>query len=113
MFFPSAHSLDGARLRARLSLIGTVALLVAACGGGGGGGGGGVATTPMSGTLSAPGGALAFNARTGPQRLLAEFFGRDAWAALTGTSPVAGATVKLIQIDGTDRKSTRLNSSHL
>jgi hypothetical protein len=53
----------------------------------------------MSGTLSAPGGALAFNAPTGPQRLLAEIFGRDALAALSGTSPVAGAAVKLIQID--------------
>jgi hypothetical protein len=55
----------------------------------------------MTGTLSAPGGALAFNAPTGLKRFFAEFFGRNAVAALPGTSAVAGATVRLIEIDST------------
>jgi hypothetical protein len=53
----------------------------------------------MAGTLSAPGGALAFNAPRGLQRFFAEFFGRNAVAALPGTQPVYNATVKLIEIN--------------
>ncbi|MFZ2652117.1 MAG: carboxypeptidase-like regulatory domain-containing protein [Burkholderiaceae bacterium] len=55
---------------------------------------------PVSGTLSAPGGALAFNATGGFMRFFAKIFGADAVAALPGTSAVVGATVKLIEIDG-------------
>jgi hypothetical protein len=53
----------------------------------------------MTGTLSAPGGALAFNAPRGLQRFFAGFFGRNAVAALPGTTAVSGATVRLIEID--------------
>ena len=82
--------------------VSIVCLALTACGGGGGGGSSAPAApaTPITGTLSVPGGALAFNAPTGLQRFFAEFFfGRNAVAALPGTQPVYGATVKLIEID--------------
>lgn len=58
--------------------------------------------TPLTitGTVSAPGGTLAFNPPTGLKRWLATLFGAPAHAALTNTGPVDGATVSLIQIDG-------------
>src|SRR6185295_16711860 len=95
---------DSIRLDRRNTLSAAVlVILLAGCGGGGGSGGDGgsaaAPAAPMTGTLSAPGGALAFNAPTGLQRFFAELVGRHAVAALPGTTPVAGATVKLIEID--------------
>src|SRR5262245_8022648 len=99
-----------------VTMTALVVMAIAGCGGGGGGGGGGSATgggggggggggpapaptASLSGTVSAPGGALAFNAPSGLQRFFAELFGRSALAALPGTQPVAGASVKLIEIN--------------
>jgi len=97
--------LSGSRTRLVTGAAASMALatVLAACGGGGGGGDTtpAASTTPMTGTLSAPGGALAFNAPAGLKRFFAEIFGRSALAALPGMSPVAGAGVKLIEIDGT------------
>lgn len=86
-----------------------VVLLLAACGEDIGGGGASSSATPaatpdaptqqVTGTLSAPGGTLAFNAPTGFRRFFAEIFGRSAVAALPGTAGVAGARVRLIEID--------------
>lgn len=56
-------------------------------------------TVPITGTVSAPGGALAFNAPTGLRRFFAEIFGRSAVAAIANASGVPGVTVQLIQID--------------
>src|SRR6266581_3433981 len=102
--------LSGSRTRHAMGAAASMALaiLLAACGGGGGGGGDTAppaSTTPMTGTLSAPGGALAFNAPTGLKRFFAEIFGRNAVAALPGMSPVAGAGIKLIEIDGTGNQA--------
>jgi len=80
-----------------IAAVAVFALLLAGCGGGGGGGGGG--GTPITGTVSAPGGTVAFNAKTGLRRMLAEIFGRTAHAALPGLNPVSGASVQLIEID--------------
>jgi 5-hydroxyisourate hydrolase-like protein (transthyretin family) len=69
----------------------------------GGGGGGGNSNPPLasiSGTVSAPGGTIAFNRATGLRSMLAELFlGRPALAGIPGLGPVAGATVELIEID--------------
>src|SRR5262245_24136501 len=77
-----------------------------ASGGGGGGGGGGNSNPPsasggaITGSVSAPGGTIAFNRATGLRSMLAElFFGRPALAALPGLAPVSSATVELIEID--------------
>jgi 5-hydroxyisourate hydrolase-like protein (transthyretin family) len=82
-----------------VSVTALVVMLAGCSGGGGGGGASAAPTTPLSGKVSAPGGALAFNAPTGLQRFFAELFGRSAVAALPGTQPVAGATVKIIEIN--------------
>ena len=77
-------------------------LLLVACssGGGGGGGGGGSATTTISGTVSAPGGAIAsLQQPTLLAKLLDGVF-PPVTAAVTGTSGVASATVELIKLDG-------------
>src|SRR5260221_1426997 len=113
MFASSAFACtDGlARSRIRCAVVAfAAAILLAACGGGGGGGdggggGGGATTTPMTGTLSTPGGALAFNAPTGLRRFFAELFGRNAFAALPGMSPVVGASIKLIEIDSSGNQA--------
>src|SRR5260221_2539481 len=111
MFASSAFAFtDGlARSRIRCAVVAfAAAILLAACGGGGGGGdggGGGATTTPMTGTLSTPGGALAFNAPTGLRRFFAELFGRNAFAALPGMSPVVGASIKLIEIDSSGNQA--------
>lgn len=82
--------------------VALAALTLASCGGGGGGTPAPTVpvapTVAVSGTVSTPGGALAFNAPTGIRRFFAEIFGRSAIAALSGTTGVAGVTVKLIQI---------------
>jgi hypothetical protein len=97
----SAH-IARARPFAALSALAAFAttIFLAACGGGGSGGGGSSAPQ-VTGVLSAPGGTIAFNAPTGFRRLLAELFGGDAVAALPGTTAVAGATVRLIEVDNT------------
>src|SRR5260221_3370694 len=113
MFASSAFACtDGlARSRIRCAVVAfAAAILLAACGGGGGGGsggggGGGATTTPMTGTLSTPGGALAFNAPTGLKRFFAELLGRNAFAALPGMRPVAGASIKLIEIDSSGNQA--------
>lgn len=57
-------------------------------------------TVPLSGTVAAPGGTVAFNPPTGFRNMLAQFFtGAAANAALSGLAGVAGATVQLIEID--------------
>lgn len=86
----------------RSAVCALVALSVAACSGGGGSRG--TSTPPagvnISGTVSAPGGAIAFNAPTGIERLWAQLFGGNAVAAISGTLPVGGGvTVNLIEID--------------
>ncbi len=92
---------DRVLLRNRCA-VSAAALVILLAGCGGGGGDTSSASTPqMTGTLSAPGGALAFNAPTGLLRLFAEIFGRNAVAALPGTQAVAGTTAKLIEIDST------------
>ena len=98
------------RLRMRhIALAAGLLMALAGCSSGGGGGGGAVAcaepassssTSQITGAVCAPGGALAFNAPTGLKRFFAEFFGRNAIAALPGMTPVSGTTVKLIEIDG-------------
>jgi hypothetical protein len=56
--------------------------------------------TPVSGSVLAPGGSLAFNSQKGWRRWFAGIFGARAEAAVAGTLPVgAGISVKLIEID--------------
>ena len=88
--------------RKSIAAVAVFGILLAGCSGGGGGGGdttGGGGGTAITGTVSAPGGTVAFNHPTGLRRMLAEFFGRTAHAALGGLDPVSGATVQLIEID--------------
>lgn len=86
----------------RLMVCTLAVLSAAACSKGGGSGG---TTAPpagvnISGTVSAPGGAIAFNAPTGIKHLWAQLFGGNAMAAISGTLPVGGGvTVNLIEID--------------
>ena len=56
-------------------------------------------TLTVSGTVSAPGGTLAFNPPTGLKRFFASIFGAPVQAALANTGAVDGAAVSLIQID--------------
>lgn len=60
----------------------------------------------MSGTVSAPGGSVAFNEQHGIKEMLAEIFaGKLAHAAITGVSPVgAGVTIELIEVDASGNK---------
>ena len=52
------------------------------------------------GTVSAPGGAIAFNQPGIVERMFASLFGSSAHAAITGVAPVgAGVTIKLIEVD--------------
>jgi len=54
----------------------------------------------VSGTVSAPGGALAFNGPTTFERMLASVFGSYAHAAITGVANVgAGVTINLIEVN--------------
>ena len=82
-----------------------LAAMISACGGGGGGGDGGSnpqpnPSTTVSGAITAPGGAIAFNAPGLMQQMLAGFFGRAAYGAISGVVSVgAGVPVELIQID--------------
>ena len=92
--------------RNAVAAVAVLVVLLAGCGGGGGGGtasaGGGTATgvgTVITGTVSAPGGTVAFNPPTGLRRMLAGLFGGTAYAALSGLNPVSGATVQLIEIN--------------
>jgi len=90
----------------KLSLICLTSALCA-CGGGGSSNGGGTPTPPppavtttISGSVSAPGGAIAFNPPTGIYKFFAEVFGSPAVADIPGSSTVgAGVTINLIQID--------------
>ncbi|MDH5445711.1 MAG: hypothetical protein OEY52_09155 [Gammaproteobacteria bacterium] len=58
-------------------------------------------STSLSGTVSAPGGSIAFNPPTGLKKMLADtFFGKQAISALSGVSAVgAGINVELIEVD--------------
>jgi hypothetical protein len=86
-----------------ITALAVLVFLVGACGGGDGGGPAPTAPAapgvPLTGTVSAPGGTVAFNPPGTLQRMLAEIFGRPALAALPGLSPVVGVTVELIEID--------------
>ena len=74
--------------------------VLTACSSGGDDYGGGTPVT-VSGAVTAPGGTVAFNPPTGVRRMLAEVFGgASANAALSGLAAVSGATVQLIEIDG-------------
>ena len=62
--------------------------------------GGGTTPTTISGAVTAPGGALAFNGPSQWQRMLASVFAGYADAAITGVSNVgAGVTINLIEVD--------------
>jgi hypothetical protein len=68
---------------------------------GGGGSTSSTSSVPVSGTVSAPGGQIAFNQSGSFMDKLARLFIAPAHAALSGTLPVgAGTTVSLIEIDG-------------
>lgn len=87
----------------RAAVIAATATL-AACGGGGGDSTGSGTnptpnTVPLSGSVKAPGGQLAFNSPTGLYRMVAELFGTRAHADLPGLLPAIGVTVNLIEID--------------
>ncbi len=90
----------------KLSIICLTSVLCA-CGGGGSGGGNPTpppppVTTTISGSVSAPGGAIAFNPSTGIYKFFAEVFGSPAVADIPGSSAVgAGVIINLIQIDAT------------
>lgn len=82
------------------------AMTAALAGCGGGGSDSTSTTTPpvtlsVSGTVTAPGGALALRETTVLEKMLAAVFGNSAVAALPGTSAVSGTTVSLIEIDTT------------
>ncbi|WP_455220861.1 carboxypeptidase-like regulatory domain-containing protein [Kaarinaea lacus] len=84
----------------------STALVACSSGGGGGGspggGGGGATTVNVSGTVSAPGGMVAFKQPSLMQQMFASFLGSPAHAAITGVTPVgAGVTVNLIEVDAT------------
>lgn len=65
------------------------------------GGGGGVSSTAtVSGTVSAPGGSIAFFQPHGLDRMLAALLPQSAYAGVSGTTAVAaGIPVKLIEVD--------------
>ncbi len=97
----------------RLALV-VVALTLAACSGGGGGGGNGEGSGVgsgsssqnfvVSGTVSAPGGAVAFLPRKNLFEQFADALITPVYAAVSGSMPVAdGSTVQLVRIhdDGT------------
>jgi hypothetical protein len=106
-------------LRSVQAVFAALCLMLAllACSGGGGGGNSspppGSGGTSITGTVSAPGGTIAFNRATGLRRMLAEiFFGRPALAAVPGLGPVAGAAVQLIEIDSSGTQvGTALSSA--
>lgn len=67
-------------------------------------GGGGTASSGVSlaGTVTAPGGTIAFNQPTGLKSMFAKLFMSQAHAAVSGMFPVgAGVTINLIEIDNT------------
>ena len=75
-------------------------LLIGGCGGGGSGGGDDDTDVHISGTVSAPDGALAFHQPTRLQYMAAMIFYGNAAAAIDGVTDVgAGVTVDLIQVD--------------
>lgn len=77
-----------------------ISVLLVACGGGGGGGeGGGNSSTTITGTVSAPGGAIAYLEQRSLFAKIVDTLLSPAAAAITGTSAVAGATVELFIID--------------
>ncbi len=78
-----------------LKMLVVATAMLAGCGGGGGGS----PAVTITGTVSAPSGSIAFNGPTLTDRLLALRIGGPANAAISGTSPVAGVSVTLIQID--------------
>ena len=75
----------------------SVALSLSGCSGGGGGGNSSGVT--ISGTVSAPGGAIAFNQSTGLKSMLAWLFVSDAIAQANAMAPIPNVTVNLVQID--------------
>jgi len=76
-----------------------VALIVSACSGGSEGSGIS-APVKLQGTVTAPGGAIAFNQPGILKRLFASIFGNNAMAAIDGVANVgAGVSVNLIEVD--------------
>lgn len=85
-----------------LCLVGVITLgLISIVGSNGGGGGGAPPSAlQLTGTVSAPGGQLAFNTPTWLGRFFAGLLGSPAYATIEGVNPVgAGVTVNLIEID--------------
>lgn len=79
-----------------------MSIFLVACGSSGGGGGssGGNGASTVSGTITAPGGSIAFFQPHGWNRMLAAFLPRSAYAGVSGTTAVAaGIPVKLIEVD--------------
>lgn len=90
------------RLRPFYVLV--LAATLGACGGGGGGDGDSPeleapSTLSVTGTVSAPGGTVAFNPPTGLSRMFASLFGSPVNAAVSDTTVVAGATVSLYALN--------------
>ncbi|MBN4080700.1 hypothetical protein JYT31_03445, partial [Beggiatoa alba] len=71
-----------------------------------GGGGGSTSTdTTVTGTVSAPGGSVAFNPPGKLERFAASIFGAPALAAISGIATVgAGVTIELIEVDASGNK---------
>ncbi len=91
---------------AKYGAILAVSTALAACSGSGGGSSSSNnSDTPqliiITGLVSAPGGALALRQPTLLDQMMAAMFGKSAVAALSGTDPVPGTTVNLIEVDST------------
>ena len=94
-----AFKLDIVSHIACATIVGMI-LLIGGCGGGGSGGGDDDTDVHISGTVSAPDGALAFHQPTRLQYMAAMIFYGNAAAAIDGVTDVgAGVTVDLIQVD--------------
>ena len=84
-----------------LAAVSAITLTISACGGSSGG----ATPTPtpnpqVTGTVSAPGGGIAFNQPTGMERFFVNILGKNAYAAIEGVIAVgAGVTVNLIEVD--------------
>ena len=81
-------------------LIAMFSMLTACGGSGGGDGGAGNTSVNVAGTVSAPGGAVAFNKPSLMNRMFASIIGGNAHAGFSGVVNVgAGVTVQLIEVD--------------
>lgn len=91
------------RIRAALIVANILAAgALAGCGGGGTAGVADIVAPGVSfgGTVTAPGGSIAFNPPTGLRSMFARLFMSQAHAAVSGTFPVgAGVTINLIEIN--------------